>query len=103
MKNFRLSEKEVKTLSQRFPTPFLVASLDKVEENYSLTTDLWRRVERLNKIITTYAESEFAHAMGRNFIRPPVMRTNALMKTVTSTSATCSGSSSRATRAPATA
>ena len=53
---------------------------EKVEENYSYTTDLWRRVERLNKIITTYAESEFAHSMGRNFIRPPVMRTNALMK-----------------------
>ncbi len=53
---------------------------EKVEQNYSYTTDLWRRVERLNKIITTYAESEFAHSMGRNFIRPPVMRTNALMK-----------------------
>ncbi len=34
MKNFRLNEKEVKTLAKRFPTPFLVASLDKVEENY---------------------------------------------------------------------
>ena len=34
MKNFRLNEKEVKTLAERFPTPFLVASLDKVEENY---------------------------------------------------------------------
>ena len=34
MKNFRLNEKEVKALAKRFPTPFLVASLDKVEENY---------------------------------------------------------------------
>ena len=34
MKNFRLTEKEVKTLAKRYPTPFLVASLDKVEENY---------------------------------------------------------------------
>ena len=34
MKNFRLTEKEMNTLAERYPTPFLVASLDKVEENY---------------------------------------------------------------------
>ena len=53
---------------------------DKVEENYSFTTDLWHRVERLNRIIMTYADSEFCHMMGTSYIRPPVMRTNAILK-----------------------
>ena len=53
---------------------------DKVERNYSYTTDLWRRVEKLNNIVTTYADSEFVHMMGKNFIRPPVMRTNMILK-----------------------
>ncbi|MCI7261061.1 MAG: type III PLP-dependent enzyme [Selenomonas sp.] len=34
MKNFRLTEKEMNTLAERIPTPFLVASTDKVAENY---------------------------------------------------------------------
>ncbi|MBO4468303.1 MAG: DUF2357 domain-containing protein [Clostridia bacterium] len=53
---------------------------DKVERNYSQTTDLWRRVEKLNNIISTYADSEFVHNMGKSYIRPPVMRTNAILK-----------------------
>ena len=53
---------------------------DTVERNYSKTTDLWRRVEKLNSIITTYANSEFVANMGKSYIRPPVMRTNAIMK-----------------------
>ena len=31
---FRLTEQEMKALAARIPTPFLVASLDQVEENY---------------------------------------------------------------------
>lgn len=53
---------------------------DKVERNYSRTTDLWRRVEKLNSIVTTYANSEFVQNMGKSYIRPPVMRTNAILK-----------------------
>ena len=34
MKSFRLTEKEMNKMAERIPTPFLVASLDKVEENY---------------------------------------------------------------------
>ena len=34
MSSFRLTEQEMKDLAERIPTPFLVASLDKVEENY---------------------------------------------------------------------
>lgn len=53
---------------------------DKVERNFSTTTDLWRRVEKLNGIVTTYANSEFCQNMGKSYIRPPVMRTNAILK-----------------------
>ncbi|MBR0235124.1 MAG: DUF2357 domain-containing protein [Clostridia bacterium] len=53
---------------------------DRVERNYSYTTDLWHRVERLNDIVTNYANSEFVREMGHAFIRPPVMRTNAILK-----------------------
>lgn len=53
---------------------------DKVERNYTFTTDLWRRVEKLNSIVTMYAESEFCQNMGKNYIRPPVMRTNMILK-----------------------
>ena len=52
----------------------------KIDQNYSYTTDLWKRVKKLNSIVTTYADSEFVHQMGRSYIRPPVMRTNAILK-----------------------
>lgn len=53
---------------------------DRVERNYTHTTDLWRRVVRLNDIVTTYANSTFVQDMGKSYIRPPVMRTNAILK-----------------------
>ncbi|MBQ7700610.1 MAG: DUF2357 domain-containing protein [Clostridia bacterium] len=53
---------------------------DKVERNYSYTTDLWHRVEKLNSIIANYTYSEFCTEMGHSYIRPPVMRTNAILK-----------------------
>ena len=53
---------------------------DKVERNYSKTTDLWRRVEKLNNVVSAYTESEFVKNMGQSFVRPPVMRTNAILK-----------------------
>ena len=53
---------------------------DKVERNYSYTTDLWHRVEKLNSIVTNYVGSEFCMEMGHSYIRPPVMRTNAILK-----------------------
>ena len=34
MSSFRLTQKEMNDLADRYPTPFLVASLDKIEENY---------------------------------------------------------------------
>ena len=53
---------------------------DKAERNYSQTTDLWRRVEKLNGIVGAYANSDFVREMGQSYIRPPVMRTNAILK-----------------------
>lgn len=55
-------------------------SEDKATRNYTYTTDLWRRVEKLHKVVTTYAESDFVINMGQSYIRPPVMRTNAILK-----------------------
>jgi len=41
---------------------------------------LWARVERLYSIVTGYVNSSFAKEMDNNFIRPPVLRTNAIIK-----------------------
>lgn len=53
---------------------------DRVERNYTFTSDLWHRVEKLNSIVTMYANSEFCQNMGHTYIRPPVMRTNMILK-----------------------
>ena len=49
-------------------------------KNYYFTTDLWYRVERLFKIVQGYMSSDFVTSMGKAYIRPPVMRTNAILK-----------------------
>ena len=51
-----------------------------VVKNYTYTTDLWQRVIRLNNITRAYVNSDFAKNMGKTFIRPPVMRTNPILK-----------------------
>lgn len=56
-----------------------VDSLDKVNES-GLT--VWQRVEKLKKIIEEYKGSELCLTLGNTYIRPPVMRTNAIMKNV---------------------
>jgi hypothetical protein len=53
---------------------------DSVEKNYTYTTELWQRVKRINDICTSYLSSSFVKAMGKSYIRPPVMRTNAILK-----------------------
>lgn len=53
---------------------------EKAERNFTKTTSLWKRVERLNRIVTAYTTSEFVQNMGHSYIRPPVMRTNAILK-----------------------
>ena len=54
-------------------------SLEKTDENGST---LWQRVEKIRQIIESYKASPFCQQMGNNYIRPPVMRTNAIMKNV---------------------
>ncbi len=60
----------------------------KLETTESLdTTDangytIWQRVEKLKKAIEGYKGSELCMTLGTSFIRPPVMRTNAIMKNV---------------------
>lgn len=56
-----------------------VASLDTRDESgYTV----WQRVEKLKKAIEGYKGSELCTALGNAYIRPPVMRTNAIMKNV---------------------
>lgn len=51
-----------------------------VEKNYVFTSDLWRRVEKLNRICTDYMSSAFVNDMGKSYVNPPIMRTNAILK-----------------------
>ncbi len=53
---------------------------DRAERNYFTSSNLFRRVEKLNSVCATYLHSNFCQEMGNNFIRPPVMRTNAILK-----------------------
>lgn len=43
---------------------------------------IWQRVEKLKKTIEGYKSSDLCKTLGNTFIRPPVMRTNAIMKNV---------------------
>ena len=54
-------------------------SLDSYNES---GVTIWQRVEKLKKIIEGYKGSELCQALGSTYIRPPVMRTNAIMKNV---------------------
>ena len=38
------------------------------------------RIRKINQAITAYLSSPFVQKMGRNYIRPPVIRTNAILK-----------------------
>lgn len=51
-----------------------------VLKNYTYTTDLWQRVIRLHHICRAYINSSFVKSMDNQFIRPPVIRTNAILK-----------------------
>lgn len=43
---------------------------------------IWQRVEKLKKTIEGYKGSELCTTLGNNFVQPPIMRTNAIMKNV---------------------
>ncbi len=48
-----------------------------INEKYALALE---RISRINQAITAYRSSPFAAKMGRAYIRPPVIRTNAILK-----------------------
>lgn len=43
---------------------------------------IWQRVEKLKKTIEGYKGSELCQTLGNSYVRPPIMRTNAIMKNV---------------------
>ena len=59
-----------------------------IENEHNLETrdrsgyTVWQRVEKLKKAVEGYKGSELCKTLGSTFIRPPVMRTNAIMKNV---------------------
>lgn len=64
----------------RFEMELTGAIENDVFKNYAVNTDLWKRVKKLYDIAKTYQGSEFVINMGKAFIRPPVMRTNPILK-----------------------
>ena len=49
-------------------------------KNYTYTKDLWNRVVRLHHVCRAYINSSFVQSMDGQFVRPPVIRTNAILK-----------------------
>ena len=49
-------------------------------KNYTYTTDLWHRVVHLHHICRAYINSSFVKSMDNQFVRPPIIRTNAILK-----------------------
>ena len=49
-------------------------------KNYTYTTDLWQRVVHLHHVCRAYINSSFVQSMDNQFVRPPIIRTNAILK-----------------------
>ncbi len=49
-------------------------------KNHTFSGSLWKRVEELNSVVTSYLLSVFCKSMGQSFVRPPILRTNAITK-----------------------
>ena len=50
------------------------------EKNSFFQSDLWARVKKLKEVISDYRGSEFCSMMGSAVVRPPVVRTNPILK-----------------------
>lgn len=57
-----------------------ISESDDISKNYTYTSTIWERVQKINNICTAYMGSEFVKSMGNAYIRPPVIRTNAILK-----------------------
>lgn len=78
----RFEKGEVKgkiTLDVELSQPF---DKNDVEKNYFYFSPLWKRVCNLKKIVDKYMSSPFVAELGKNYVRPPIMRTNKLLKNV---------------------
>ncbi|MFA5341849.1 MAG: hypothetical protein WC332_08735, partial [Clostridia bacterium] len=83
---------ETKIVDTQVKMSLTIQTIDGVDEketkgNINIFDDmtkssLWQRVVRLRKIIQQYQASQFIVQMGKSYIRPPVMRTNAILKNV---------------------
>ncbi|MDD6994643.1 MAG: DUF2357 domain-containing protein [Candidatus Borkfalkiaceae bacterium] len=51
-----------------------------VQKNHVFSSDLWKRAVKVKQLVCSYLDSDFIRQMGRNYVRPPVMRTNLLLK-----------------------
>ena len=49
-------------------------------KNYTYTKDLWQRVIHLHNVCRAYINSSFVKSMDGQFVRPPIIRTNAILK-----------------------
>lgn len=61
---------------------FKIETIDSLGSGGSKDTDVWARLEKVKKAIEGYKGSVLCTTLGNAFIRPPVMRTNAITKNV---------------------
>ncbi len=52
------------------------------QRNYVTTHDLWKRFEKIVSAVKSLMGSPFVREMGKNYVKPPIMRTNKLQKHV---------------------
>lgn len=43
-------------------------------------TDRWQRAQHIRSVTAAYLHSDFVRTVGQNYVRPPVIRTNAILK-----------------------
>lgn len=67
-------------LSIELTSPMTSEGTDSDEDINARYKDALARVRKISLAITSYLSSPFAQKLGRNFIRPPVIRTNAILK-----------------------
>lgn len=61
---------------------FKIETVDSLAGGGSKDTNVWARLEKVKKAIEGYKGSVLCTTLGNSFIRPPVMRTNAITKNV---------------------
>lgn len=70
------------TISIKFSLSEPPKENETVKANYIYTSDLWKRLEKIVAMIKSHMGSPFVKMMGKNYVKPPIMRTNKLLKNV---------------------